>query len=199
MRYFAGSVLSRIVGRFLTMGHYSQFLDDLNDFYKERRLSGNAKPIGNDEALAVVRDRWLEQGKLVELVSFIHTNWDSGNCDDFIRPLEVHLIDTNQSELFRLMWTKIIKYRLSALWKTLKACRERIDVSEIVAIDTSDFNMFSRESYKDLKKVLAFRRQFVLDGLNKMKDGLIQLNQGTAEINQMIEDISVLKRSKVKL
>lgn len=184
------------------MSSYSRFLDDLEDFYRTRKLAGSTDRISSDEALSAVRDKWIKQGKLLELVSFIHTNWDSGNCDDFIRPFEAFLVDTNQHEIFRLLWTKIIKYRLSALWtslKGLKAGTNTIDLSEIIAIDVSDFNMFSRDSYDDLKRVLAFRRKFSLDGLERMKEGLTQMNQGTWELEQMIEQVSVLERPKVKL
>ena len=37
--------------------------------------------------------------------------------------------------------------------------------------------MFLRDSYKELKRVLAFRRQFAIDGLTKFRDGLLLLNQ----------------------
>jgi hypothetical protein len=44
-------------------------------------------------------------------------------------------------------------------------------------MNKSNFNMFSRDSYKDLKRVLAFRRWFAIDGLTKMQNGLLALNQ----------------------
>ena len=189
------------IARPLTMSNYSQFLDDLDSFYKNRRLNGIAVEISSEAALAAVRDKWIEQGKLPELVSFVHTNWDSGNCDDFIRPLERILIETNQANLFKLLWTKIIQYRVSALWSSLrdlKASGEGVDLEEIQSIDTSDFNMSSRDAYHNLKKVLAFRRQFAIDALSKMKKGLVQLNQATGDVAQMIDDVSVLKRPKAK-
>jgi hypothetical protein len=186
------------------MSNYSKFLDDLNDFYKDRKAKGLTKSIHPDEALAVVRDNWIQQGKLTELISFIHTNWDSGNCDDFIAPLEILFLDTNQTEAFKLLWTKIIKYRLTALWTSLddlKRQTKKIDLKEITSIDTSNFNMFSRDSYKDLKRVLAFRRQFAIDGLTKMKNGLEKLRQtdDTIKIQLLIDDIISLKHSSLKL
>ena len=185
------------------MSNYSKFLDDLNVFYRNRKAQDIVEKISNDDALAAVRDKWIKQGKLTELISFIHTNWDSGNCDDFILPLETLLIDTRQAELFKLLWKKIIKFRLTALWTSLedlKGQTKKIELTEITSIDTSDFNMFSRDSYKDLKRVLAFRRQFAIDGLTKMRNGLLSLNQITDanSISNFINDVSNLKRSILK-
>jgi len=186
------------------MSNYSKFLDDLNDFYKDRKVKGVVEKISNDDALAAVRDKWIEQGKFTELVSFIHTNWDSGNCDDFIEPLETLLIDTNQGDLFKTLWTKIIKYRLTALWTSLddlKRQAKKIDITEIACIDISNFNVFSRESYKDFKIVLAFRRQFAIDGLSKFSKGLLTLKQNddVDNVSIFINDVGNLKRSTFKL
>lgn len=138
---------------------YSKFLDDLNVFYKSRLAEGVTEKIDPDIALAAVRDQWMQQDKIKESISFIHTNWDSGNCDEFIKPLEEHLVKTNQADTFKALWTRILKYRLSDLWSSgsaLKAQSKGLDLGEISSIDTSDFNMFSKESYRDLKRVIAF-------------------------------------------
>ncbi len=87
------------------MSNYSKFLDDLEVFYRDRKAKGITESIHSDHALAAVRDKWIEQGKQKELISFIHTNWDSGNCDGFIAPFEDLLINTKQSDLFmRNFW-----------------------------------------------------------------------------------------------
>ena len=186
------------------MSNYSKFLDDLNDFYLDRKTKGIVEKISNDDALAAVRDLWIQQGKLTELVSFIHTNWDSGNCDEFMQPLTGLLVDTKQIDLFKTLWVKILKYRLTALWSSFadfKTQTKNFDLTEITAIDTSSFNMFSRESYKDVKRVLAFRRQFAIDGLTKFRKGLLELNQ-TDDANKLlgfINEVSNLKRSTFKI
>ena len=186
------------------MSNYSKFLDDLNDFYLDRKAKGVVEVISNDDALAAVRDQWIQQGKLSELVSFIHTNWNSGNCDEFIQPLTVLLIDTKQIDLFKTLWVKILKYRLTTLWSSLadlKTQTKDLDLTEIAAINTSNFNMFSKDSYKDLKRVLAFRRQFAIDGLTKFRNGLLTLNQtdDAIKLSSFINGISNLKRSTFKL
>lgn len=186
------------------MSNYSKFLDDLNDFYLDRKTKGIVEKISNEDALALVRDQWIQQGKLTELVSFIHTNWDNGNCDEFIQPLTELLIDTKEIDLFKALWVKIIKYRLTALWSSfsdLKAETKNIVLTEIAAIDTSNFNMFSKDSYRNLKRVLAFRRQFAIDGLTKFRNGLLALNQtdDANRISSIISDVSNLKRSIFKV
>ena len=183
---------------------YSKFLDDLNDFYKNRQSEGVTEKIHPDSALAAVRDQWMQQGKIKELISFIHANWDSGNCDDFIKPLEEHLIKTKQVDTFKALWTRILKYRLTDLWSSvsdLKAQSKKVDLSEVSSIDTSDFNVFSKESYRDIKRVVAFRRHFTLEGLTRLRAGLLALdeNEKATEIQSIISDIEVLRRPKVKL
>ncbi|WP_153799696.1 hypothetical protein [Foetidibacter luteolus] len=186
------------------MSNYSKFLNELNSFYIDRKAKGLVDKIANDEALAVIRDKWMREGKLAELISFIHTNWDSGNCDDFIEPLQSLLISTNQVELFITLWTKIIKYRLTALWTSLSDLRKqenKINLTEIVSIDTSNFNMFSKDSYKDLKKVVAFRRWFAIDGLTKVQKGLLALNQieESEKIINIMTNVRNLKSLTFKL
>ncbi|HEV7333643.1 MAG TPA: hypothetical protein VGN63_21595 [Flavisolibacter sp.] len=186
------------------MSNYSKFLDDLEEFYTDRKLKGTAEKIQNDEALAAVRDKWIQQGKLTELISFIHTNWDSGNCDEFMEPFENLLIRTKQVDLYKQLWTKILKFRLSALWTSLddlKANSKKVDTTEIASINTSDFNMFLRDSYKDLKRVVAFRRHFAIEGLTKMKLGLIELGdfEAASKVQTTIDKVNDLKRSTLQL
>ena len=186
------------------MSNYSKFLDDLNEFYKDRIAKGVVDKISNDDALAFIRDKWIQEGKLTELISFIHTNWDSGNCDDFIEPLTALLIDKKQVHLFKTLWSKVLKYRLIALWKSmddLKSQTENINLLSITAIDTSDFNMYSKDSYKDLRRVLAFRRRFAIDGLTKFRNGLLTLNQkdDVSKLSNYIDNVSRLKRSTFKI
>jgi hypothetical protein len=186
------------------MSNYSDFLDDLEEFYRDRKSKGITEKIPNDHALAAVRDKWIQQGKIQELISFIHTNWDSGNCDQFIAPIENLLIKTKQSDLYKQLWTKLLKYRLSALWASLedlKANSKKVDVTEVASIDTSNFNMFSRDSYKDLKRVVAFRRRFAIEGLVKMKLGIVELGdfEAASVVQTTIDKVNDLKRSTLKL
>jgi hypothetical protein len=186
------------------MSNYSKFLDDLNDFYKRRRTSGDKETISNDLALAAIRDKWISENRLKELVGFIHENWDSGNCDEFMKPLEIILIETGQSDLFKSLWTKIIRCRLSKLWDSVSDLNQRIpaiNLQEISSIDVSDFNMFSKESYKDKQKVLAFHRAFSLAGLQKMKEGLstLEMHDDVCQIENITKEVSLLRRTNFKL
>lgn len=186
------------------MTNYSKFLDDLEQFYRDRKLKGIAEKLPNDDALAAVRNKWIQQGKLAELISFIHTNWDNGNSDEFIAPLENLLIKTKQGDLYKQLWTKLVKHRLSALWASLddlKASLKTVDATEVASINTSDFNMFSRDSYKDLKRVVAFRRRFAIEGLTRMKLGLTELGdfEAASKVQTTIDKVNELKRSTLKL
>lgn len=71
---------------------YPKFTKALNDYYV-RQEAGNLPSLDVEEVLALVRDEWIRDKRYKELVGFILENWDSGNCDDFSRPLSQHLIE----------------------------------------------------------------------------------------------------------
>lgn len=179
---------------------YKLFVTDLNEFYKDDKNKG----IHYDFGQAVVRDKWMKEGRYDELIDFVLENWDSGNCDDFIEPLERKLIEESHGRRFERLWRRIIYYRLGKLLDTLKdysSKNKNVDISEIEKIDTSDFNMFSVDSYKDIKRVLAFRRRFLLDGIRKYKNGLTTLKNNIAV--KQLEDFEFqvvgLVKSKMSL
>jgi len=90
---------------------YKKFKDALNDFYK---VESN-KRIHYEVASEIIRDQWIAEGCLPELTKAVLANWDSGNCEDYIIPLEKELIVQNQAELFIALWKGILKHRLRAL------------------------------------------------------------------------------------
>ncbi len=180
---------------------YSEFLNDLNSVIKNDNAKGIGDKMTTEDVFATVRDQWIQRGKINELISFIHKNWDSGNCDDFIAPLETYLIKKGQAETYIHLWKKILNYRLSNLWTYVKQYKKKFgepDVEKIKAADISGFNEFSTESYKDLKQVVAYHRQFAIDGLSKMKNGLLKLGQSTTDLEIIIGKVSALKPTTLK-
>ena len=173
---------------------YKQFVTDLNKFYKDNNNKGTHYEIGQ----TIIRDNWLKDGRFDELIDFVLENWDSGNCDDFIEPLEKKLIAESHINRYKRLWTKIISYRLkkytNALENYLKL-RSKPNISELEKFDTSKFNMFSSDSYKDAKIVLSFHRKFLLTGLQKYKAGLLQL-KADSELEKVTK---VAKLEPIKL
>lgn len=174
---------------------YKQFVTDLNEFYKDKNNKGTHYEIGQ----TIIRDVWIKNGRYDELIDFILENWDSGNCDDFIEPLEKKLIEQSHIKKYKRLWRKIICFRLIKLLDTLKDIKG-FKISEIERIDVTDFNMFSGDSYKDTKRVLAFQRKFLISGLNKYKIGLLQLKADNEieELNQLENSVSKLDVSKIE-
>jgi len=83
---------------------YQRFLSELEAQIVERRKSG-LPSLGNDEYLYAARDVWLGQRRLSELVSFTLQNWDSGNGDEFMRPLIDALVDARRVRLLKVLLT----------------------------------------------------------------------------------------------
>lgn len=180
---------------------YSKFLDDLNDFYKDRHERGIVDRASLDEAQNVVRDNWLKAGRFKELISYILENWDSGNCDEFMKPLVDCLIKANEPNLFKRLWKGILRYRTEKVWyyfSALKGHFPEMTVEDLTKINLSNFNQFS--SKEDIRRVAAFHRQYTLTGISEFINGLKLLNQ-TEEIqraNELYQTIYSLQKRKPK-
>ena len=178
---------------------YKQFVTDLNEFYKNNKNKETHYEVGQ----TVIRDKWIKDRRYDELIDFILENWDSGNCDDFIEPLEKKLVNESHIVGFEKLWRKIIYYRLHKFLETYydyKKVFKKVDLASIEEIDSSNFNMFSVESYNDLKRVLAFRRQFLLKGIEKYKKGLLKLNdeKELLKLNDLVLGVRNLDITKIR-
>ncbi len=167
---------------------YSEFLDDLNDFYKDLHERGVVEPVSLEKAQNIVRDKWLVAGRHRELISFILENWDSGNCDDFIKPLIEVLLKNNDSKSYKRLWRGVLRHRIEttrSYLSYLKADIPALTVKELDAIDLSDFSEFS--SKETLLRRTAFLRRATLDGITEYIGGLELLQQDESEDESEIE------------
>ena len=156
---------------------YSKFLDALNDFYKEKYENGLSRP-SLEEAQAAVRDNWLKSDRIKELISFILENWDSGNCDDFIKPLVVILLKNNDSNSFKRLWKGMLRSRAEKArlyFSSLQKSFPDIKAEDLDKVDISNFDQFS--SKEGLRRRAAFCRQYALKGISEFISGLELLDQ----------------------
>lgn len=180
---------------------YSVFLDELNEYYKyNKQLRPDFKPT-MDEALNSVRDNWLVNGKFKELVSFILQNWDSGNCDEFMKPLVDILIKENKPTLFKQLWKGVLRNRVDKVWNNLEILKESYPyfvVEELDKIDLANFNQFS--SKEDIWRRVAFHSKYTLNGISEFISGLTILNQNEEIIkaNQFFQTIFLLQKPDPK-
>ncbi|MFY7734433.1 MAG: DUF4240 domain-containing protein [Bacteroidia bacterium] len=148
---------------------YAKFGYDLNEYLVNCKKSN----IPTDNCEAIVRDKWISEKRYKELIAFIIENWDSGNCDDFSRPLSKHLIDNNELQLFKLLWKGIIRNRLEKLWghyDYVKKLLPNLTVEKIKNVDIKGFNQFS--SKETAERRVAWERQYVIEGINEFITGL---------------------------
>lgn len=74
-----------------------------------------------------------------------------------------------------------------------------LNLDKIQNADTSEFNVFSTESYSDITKVVAYHRQFTLQGIKKYKYGLMQLKEED-ELKQLeLLELGVKMLDKTKM
>ena len=90
---------------------YAKFKDALEDFYK---LESN-KGIHYEVAFEIIRDEWIAAGRVHDLTKAVLANWDDGNCEDFIMPLEEKLVLDDDPDLFIALWRGILRHRLRPL------------------------------------------------------------------------------------
>lgn len=152
---------------------YQKFRDDVTKYYNKRSENTNSK-----DPDYIVRDEWIEKKRFKELISFILENWDSGNCDEFMQPLIKILINNQETGLYKQLWKGVIRNRLEKLWDYNDFLREHfpaLTVSDLTKIDLTGFNQFS--SNEDIRRVVAYHRQYTLNGIAEFIEGLETLHQ----------------------
>lgn len=155
---------------------YGKFLDDWTK-HSRLREKNNLPSQSMEEGFADVRDKWLTDKRYKELIAFIIENWDSGNCDDFSKPFSKHLFDNKELVLFKQLWKGIIRNRLEKLWRDVeyqKTNYPNLTLNIIINTDIKNYNQFS--SKESLNRTLAWRRLYIIDGINEFIEGLKTFN-----------------------
>jgi hypothetical protein len=177
---------------------YQKFTRALNDYYVHQKAN-NLPSLKSEEVDALVRDAWIRDGRYKEIIAYILENWDSGNCDYFSRPLSQHLIDVKEGALFMRLWKGILRNRLEKLWRDVSRLRSRhpnITANEIKQVNIKNYNQFS--SGESIERTVAWRRLYIMDGINEFISGLKTLN-ASEEIERqtkLLDVVSNLEKPK---
>lgn len=128
----------------------------------------------------IVRDNWIETGKINALIKFICDEFDSGQWDEFHEPLERHLISTGKIQQFKYFWNELLRIRIN------------------------DYQYYKRESLKAIKRdklQLTIHPDFkvtILEFQENIMDGFERLNRGLKDLNQ-IDEIEINEKKLRKL
>ena len=176
----------------------TKFLDSVDRHFAWRN-ENNLPKIHYLELFAEVRDKWIREKRYRDLIAFVIDEWNSGNCDDFIEPLVNELIKTNESRYLKQLWEGVIRHRLNSLWthyKYLQDDEPNQNWEKIASIKLEGFGFTTKKFYDDRKKVVAFYRQFTLEGLTKYKTGLQQLNdkKELETVDKLIDTVTHLQK-----
>jgi hypothetical protein len=173
---------------------YKTFTKDLNNLYREFKASNRPAASDYEDDWGIVRDQWMAAGRFEDLIEFILENWNEGNCDKFIAPLEPVLLKQHP-DLFRTLWDGIIELRIRMMkdWIS-KHSLQSIGLNAVNSKDTSSFVATSRTSYSDPVQVLAYFRNFTLEGIVKYQTALIHLNdsEGLARLQALLDAVANL-------
>jgi hypothetical protein len=178
----------------------SQFLDAAGD-YADWRRKNNLPEQHYLQYFAGARDIWMKDEKYKGLISFILEEWDSGNCDEFSQPLSEHLILKGELQYFKQLWKGIIRNRLNKLWGDydhLKHFRPNFGSDRINKVNIEGYNQFSAE--EPIERSIAWRRQYIIDGILEFMLGLAKLNDKEEIQRQktLIEVVKNLEKPKPK-
>ena len=179
---------------------YPKFTKALNDYYV-RQEAGNLPSLDVEEVLALVRDEWIRDKRYKELVGFILENWDSGNCDDFSRPLSQHLIEIKENALFIRLWRGILRNRLEKLWRDFAILQSKypnITLAKIKQVNVTNYDQFS--SSETIQRRVAWRRLYIINGTTEFMAGLRELNE-TEELekqNRLLDIVANLEKPMPK-
>jgi len=160
--------------------------------HSDWRRKNNLPKIHYEKLFEEVRDKWIQEKRYKELIGFILEEWDSGNCDDFSKPLSKHLLDNKDLQLFKQLWKGIIRNRLEKLWRDVDSQRTsypNITLNKIVNTNIKNYNQFS--SSESLERTLAWRRLYIMDGINEFIAGLKEFND-KEEIEKQTSLLSIV-------
>jgi hypothetical protein len=171
---------------------YHRFTAALGALISERQNEG-LPALEGDELLYAARDVWLGQGRLSELVSFTVQNWDSGNGDEFMKPLIAALVEARRVDLLKLLLSTVIQQRCEQLAPYVE---KGLAWRELDAIDVTGFNMFSPASYADERRAAAFHRRYALDAFDTLSAALARAGAPDAANAVLARRQSVVEMQK---
>ena len=169
--------------------------------YTNWRCKNNLPYFCCEKVDEIIRDKWISDKRYKELIAFIIENWDSGNCDEFVRPFSKHLIDNNVLNFYKRLWKGILRNRLEGLWRAVdyqRANYPSITLNKILKTNIKNYNQFS--SNEKLERTLAWRRLYIMDGINEFIAGLKVFNDNE-EIEKQVtlhKIVSNLEKPKPK-
>ena len=176
---------------------YSKFLDEVGKHTKWRK-ENNFPDQHYEKDFEEVRDKWINEKRYQELISFILENWDSGNCDNFIKPLVKELVQQREISHYKRLWKGVIRHRAESFWNYADSSLNPIALDRI---DISNFNMYKTESYNSPERVTAFHRQFCLNAIDSFIEGLKSFNSldDIEKLSSYRNSIYNIQRPKTKV
>jgi hypothetical protein len=159
---------------------YGKFLDEVGQYFEERKKS-NLPEQTWDQNEIYIRDKWIKENNLIELISYIHESYDNGQWDEFLEPLEKHLIENKLEKEFIKFWKGILRHRFTLLWDWKKEFGRKT------------------EFWDGTKKTFECQK-FTLEGLYRFKQGLTTLGaeEEIKKTNDLIETVVKLEKPKPK-
>ena len=179
---------------------YGKFLNEAGDLNVSREKN-NLPSQDYDKTLEDLRDIWIKDKRYLELISFINENWDSGNGDVFVKPLSSQLIKEKEIQHFKKLWKGILRHRINGLWSNYNYLIQKspeLTLEDIIKTNIDDYNQFS--PMESRIRSLAWKRKYILQGINEYKEGLIEMKDSdeVIRIESLYRSVYNLNKPRAK-
>ncbi len=165
---------------------YSTFQKEASVYTKWR--SNNKLPyLDIDEIDKIIRDKWIDEKRYNELISFINENWDSGNGDEFAKPFSNHLLNNQELIFYKKLWKGILRNRMNVLWNSFDELTDEfstVTIENIIDIDLTNFNQFYAS--EPIQRRVSWNRLHTIEGIKFYIAGLELLKDNDEILKQKI-------------
>ena len=139
---------------------YGKFLDEMSD--EIGRLESLDRKTGipeisdarheelMEQAHRIVFDRWIAQERFGELISYIHSNFASGQGDEWLYPLSALLQEKHRVPELKRLWRGVISMRSQSFWDVKRPPSKRMtETLEKLGVEVPKY---SNEEISEQKK-----------------------------------------------
>jgi hypothetical protein len=152
------------------------------------------------EAYEAVRDKWISEGRYLDLVRVIVANWTSGNCVAFMAPLGAALVEAGEAELHRHLWSRTIKRQVATFFNAFDRIQgEKPPYLRLLNLDTQGFAEGDPASYRNPERAAAFLLQRLTGDLDCWRAESLRGGLATDDPEQIQHCLQRLKVPRIRV
>lgn len=173
---------------------FSRFQHEIDE------LMGSGGAQTQEQAVEIIRDRWLAASEYYELVAAIIGNWTSGNCIPFMLPVSRVLLEKGELYLHHQLWARSIKRQVSTFFRDYSHLRKlHLSFEDLASTNSSGFDESNWKCYNDKRIAASFLLNRLLADLSVWRSELDHSGMDTQEIERILDNLRLLKQPKIEV